>query len=488
MPGPDRAQSTGPGFDVDSHSDATFDDFSEDSATPGTAPSTALGQEGNKLLHGDSNNSSSDESDDLALEIWTSSDEDCQNINSAGAAVTQVQHGRMISYVLSYFLLFFQLCYHMSDRGLQHILTLISSILYWLSKVVTGSGKDALVQISSNFPRTIYSLEKAFGVKKTLTYYCVCTVCHSLYKEEDCIVSGPRNSQFTYRRKCGTELMKCVKVSNKYKLVPRKRFVYNSTTNSIRQFASRPGFLDSCLAWRKEQLTDGSFMMDIYDGKLWKEWKKYLDIPGNLMLMINVDWFRPFKHVPYSIGVIYLVILNLPRKIRFKPENIIIIGAIPGPREPKLTIKSYLKPMVDEMLVLWEGISIESPRSVLGAQTVRVALCCICSDIPATRKLCGFYGFKARHGCSKCLKEFPTSNFSDGTDYSGFQREVWQPRDMDLHYKKAMEAKDADSNAERTKIERDIGVRYSELLRLPYLNIVRCHLIHPMHNLFLGTA
>lgn len=59
---------------------------------------------------------------------------------------------------------------------------------------------------------------------------------------------------------------------------------------------------------------------------------------------------------------------------------------------------------------------------------------------------------------------------------------------MDIHFEKAMEAKDADSNAERTKIERDMGVRYSELLRLPYLNIVRCHLIDSMHNLFLGIA
>ena len=70
--------------------------------------------------------------------------------------------------------------------------------------------------------------------------------------------------------------------------------------------------------------------------------------------------------------------------------------------------------------------------------------------------MCVFYGFKARHGCSKCLKEFPTSSFSDGTDYFGFQREVCPPRDMDLHYTKAMEAKYGDSNAERTKIERDI--------------------------------
>lgn len=32
------------------------------------------------------------------------------------------------------------------------------------------------------------------------------------------------------------------------------------------------------------------------------------------------------------------------------------------------------------------------------------------------------------------------------------------------------------------------GVRYSVLLQLPYFDIVRCHIIDPMHNLLLGTA
>lgn len=63
----------------------------------------------------------------------------------------------------------------------------------------------------------------------------------------------------------------------------------------------------------------------------------YLGIPGKLLLMLNVDWFRPYKHTVYSVGVIYLVIQNLPWTLRFKPE-IIIVGIIPGPHEPKLTI------------------------------------------------------------------------------------------------------------------------------------------------------
>lgn len=57
--------------------------------------------------------------------------------------------------------------------------------------------------------------------------------------------------------------------------------------------------------------------------------------------MLNVDWFQPYKHSTYSLGVIYLVILNFPRNIRYKLENSIIIGFIPGPHEPSGNINTY---------------------------------------------------------------------------------------------------------------------------------------------------
>ena len=46
---------------------------------------------------------------------------------------------------------------------------------------------------------------------------------------------------------------------------------------------------------------------------------------------MNVDWFQTFKHIAYSVGVIYAVIINLPRAMRYKEENVMIIGIIPGP-------------------------------------------------------------------------------------------------------------------------------------------------------------
>ena len=90
-------------------------------------------------------------------------------------------------------------------------------------------------------------------------------------------------------------------------------------------------------------------LTDIYDGRLWKEWMikdgiPFLELPGNLLFMLNIDWFQPFEHTQYSVGVIYIVIQNLPRAIRFKLENVIIVSTIPGPKRTKqLSIEFLLR-------------------------------------------------------------------------------------------------------------------------------------------------
>jgi len=108
----------------------------------------------------------------------------------------------------------------------------------------------------------------------------------------------------------------------------------------------------------------------------------------------------------YSVGVMYLVIQNLPRSARYKTENIILVGIIPGPKEPKHTVNSFLRPLVEELKEFWTGIDIDCKYHPLGKVFVRAALTCCVSDIPATRKLCGFVGHSAALGCSKCAKKF----------------------------------------------------------------------------------
>ena len=44
-----------------------------------------------------------------------------------------------------------------------------------------------------------------------------------------------------------------------------------------------------------------------------------------------------------------MTIVNLPREVRFKWENTIVCGIIPGPKEPSYNINTYLRPIVDEL-------------------------------------------------------------------------------------------------------------------------------------------
>ncbi len=75
-----------------------------------------------------------------------------------------------------------------------------------------------------------------------------------------------------------------------------------------------------------------------------------------------------------------------------------LTGIIPGPQEPPGNINTFLKPLVDDMLQLWNGI----PLVPEGPPVLRAALVCVTSDLPAMRKITQFLGHKADLGCSRC--------------------------------------------------------------------------------------
>ena len=86
--------------------------------------------------------------------------------------------------------------------------------------------------------------------------------------------------------------------------------------------------------------------------------------------------------------------------------------------EPKITINSYLEPLVKELCSLWEeGLTLKI-HSVPELQKVHYALLCVACDLPASRKVCGFLGHSANLGCPKCYKVFP-GTFGKKI-YSGF--------------------------------------------------------------------
>lgn len=177
--------------------------------------------------------------------------------------------------------------------------------------------------------------------------------------------------------------------------------------------------------------------------------------------------------------------LNLPRTKRYKQENVILLGLIPGPHEPKHDINSYIRPLVDELLRLWSGVNL-TIHSTCGKSLVKCALLCVACDLPAGRKICGFPSYTARYGCSRCHKEFLGSVGS--MDYSGFDREKWPLRSGNSHRQTAISLRNFKTKTQQAAKEANAGCRYSELLRLPYFDAPRMLVVDPMHNLFLGTA
>ena len=106
---------------------------------------------------------------------------------------------------------------------------------------------------------------------------------------------------------------------------------------------------------------ENNCLTEIYDGFVWKEFfdsESSFSSKYSFAFALNVDWFQPYTHTKSSIGAIYLTVLNLPRYIRYKRENVILLGIIPGPHEPKYDINSFLKPLVDELQQFWVGINL----------------------------------------------------------------------------------------------------------------------------------
>ena len=176
----------------------------------------------------------------------------------------------------------------------------------------------------------------------------------------------------------------------------------------------------------------------------------------------------------------YLTIMNLPQEIRFKQENVMLVGLIPGPREPKHDINCFLSPLVHELLKLWKGVEIKVLDTTV---LVHCALLCIACDIPAARKVCGFLGHSAELGCSRCYKKF--SGTLGDRDYSGFIRSQWTARTAEDHRRHVSRISECNTPAKR---ESKYGCRYSVLLDLPYFDPVVMTIIDPMHNLYLGSA
>ena len=121
---------------------------------------------------------------------------------------------------------------------------------------------------------------------------------------------------------------------------------------------------------------------------------------------------------------------------------------------------------------------------------VRAALLAVATDLPALRKITQFLGHKADFGCHMCkiraLREPGTIGASGRMSYytpsSCERRQDEEVRQQANEFRQARSKKEAGLIAQRN------GVRYTELVRLPYFDTVRMSCVDPMHTFLLGMV
>lgn len=394
------------------------------------------------------------------------------------------------------FLFFVRYTYGLSDTLSELLLKFLKVVFNVLSGV-----SEVCAAIARSLPGTLYAMRKKYLHNESkILQYVVCQKCCSVYKQEDCTDGSalnpnsklcphkefPRHPHIYMRQSCGELLLKTIELSSgKRILYPYMSYCYLSLKYSIESLLSNPITLQSCGKWALRNNTNK--LQNVYDGAIWKNFlhckgKPFLANPYTLGLTMNIDWFQPFKHTTYSLGAIYITIMNLPRDVRYKRENVILCGLIPGPKEPH-NVSPFLQPLVSELIELWKGVTMTLNGN---KRKVKAALLCVACDVPAGRKVCGFVGHTAHYGCSRCSRYFPGS--FGAIDFSGFDRDTWTYRSAINHRKAISKLNKAKTKSKIEEIESEGGYRYTELLKLPYFVPCRMLIVDPMHNLFIGTA
>ena len=257
--------------------------------------------------------SSGDTDTDSGEEIWEASGSEAEYEKVERQSVKDVLFG------LSVFLTFFQLAFRITERAMSALLAFLKTMLLHFSQICATD--TFLHSVAQSIPKTCHGIRKTLSFESgTVTEYVVCPKCHSLYLPSQCdstrkcdFIEYPEHVHVSRQTKCGAVLMKSVRISGKQKLVPRKNFYYHSIISALEQFVKRKDFLKLCEHWRHPPfVVPQDTYSDIYDGRVWKDrqhlqGRPFLALPGNLCLMLNIDWFSPFEHTP-SIQLVQFIL------------------------------------------------------------------------------------------------------------------------------------------------------------------------------------
>ncbi|KAL5568137.1 hypothetical protein UlMin_024712 [Ulmus minor] len=206
--------------------------------------------------------------------------------------------------------------------------------------------------------------------------------------------------------------------------IPHKRLRYFPITPHLKRlYSSRYTAKD--MRWHKEQREEEpGILRHPADGKAWKHFDElYPDFATdsrNVRMGLASDGFNPFSNMSttYSMWPVILIPYNMPPWCSMHKSNYLLSLLIPGPKSPGKDFDVFLRPLVDELNVLWcNGVDAFDEYSH-SKFTLRAAVIWTISDFPAYAYLSG-WSTMGKLACPICLEDTRYRKIRDKQCYMG---------------------------------------------------------------------
>lgn len=383
---------------------------------------------------------------------------------------------------ISLTVLIMQFVFRVSRRGTSFLIQCIIGILE-----AAGASPDVIARIPKD-PRTMVG---DYDIEPILTPHLSCPKCFALYPLD------PRFQRCTYRKpgatSCDVPLWVNKRIGPKTLSVPRRKYMHQEMTHWMGRMLSRPGIEDIIDQYKPDYQSGVPHRVDdIIHSKLFhllidrdcKPFFQGAEGEGRYVYSLAVDGFNPFhmkeaKQSASSTGI-WMVLLNLPPALRYLPENMYMVGVIPGPNKPSLDeINHALDLLVNDLELFWDpGVWYTRTWKYPAGRLVNAMLVPLVNDMPSSRQISGFGAHNSKYFCTHCYLTIQ--------DIENLDKTTWPRRKLADHVKCAHAWKAAASVEEQQRLFDAHGIRWSVLLRLKYMNPSLFSVPDSFHALYLG--
>ncbi|GJY58129.1 hypothetical protein Tco_0458021 [Tanacetum coccineum] len=330
-----------------------------------------------------------------------------------------------------------------------------------------------LFPVSKGFklPPSYYAIKKTFktiGLGYESIHAC---------EHDCCLFRGDNNKDLDLCPVCNTSRWKDSNTPGKK--VPKKVLRYFPIIPRLQRLYKSSHTAKDMIWHATGKCTEPGKMQHPVDGGAWKKFDtKYPDFakePRNVRLGLAADGFNPFGNLSqaYSMWPVILTTYNLPPWLCMKESSFMLTLLIPGPKSPGKDIDVYLRPLIEDLKVLWDRKGVETIDVASGQKfNMRAMVLWTINDFPARSSLSGWsgQGYKA---CPTCNEDTPSVRVLSKTAYVGHRRFLKKPH----KWRRSLEFNGQTDNTDPPK-EFGRDVILAQLDRLP----TRVKGKHPSHG------